>query len=62
MSWKFFYDRIPYEEAYLVDFFGIEYIEYAQNTIIGIPFVKPYDELVSFRSPSALSRFSSATT
>ena len=61
-SWKFFYDRIPYEEAFLCDFFGVAYIEYAQSTVIGIPFIKPYDALVKFRSPAALVRTSSAQT
>ena len=38
-SWKFFAQRIPYEEDLLVEFYGNEYIEYAHKTIIGIPFV-----------------------
>ena len=58
-AWKFFFDRIPYEEAYLIDFFGIAYVEYARGTIIGIPFVKPYEALVGYGEQSALSRTSS---
>ena len=36
----FFQNRIPHEEHYLIKFFGPEYLEYAQKTPIGIPFVK----------------------
>lgn len=59
-TWKFFYDRIPFEEAYLVDFFGVEYVKYAQHAIIGIPFIRPYEALLGFRGPSALTRNSSS--
>ncbi|XP_018476158.1 protein-S-isoprenylcysteine O-methyltransferase B isoform X1 [Raphanus sativus] len=37
--WKFFADRIPYEEHYLKQFFGREYVEYAQRVHSGVPFV-----------------------
>jgi protein-S-isoprenylcysteine O-methyltransferase len=38
-SWRFFADRIPDEERYLLGFFGDEYSSYARATVIGIPFV-----------------------
>lgn len=37
--WKFFSTRIPYEEYFLRQFFGIEYVEYAQQVVSGVPFV-----------------------
>ncbi|XP_004515240.1 protein-S-isoprenylcysteine O-methyltransferase A-like [Cicer arietinum] len=37
--WKFFASRIPYEEYFLRQFFGIEYVEYAQQVVSGVPFV-----------------------
>ncbi|CAN7113896.1 unnamed protein product [Brassica rapa subsp. narinosa] len=37
--WKFFADRIPYEEHYLKQFFGREYVEYAQRVHSGVPFL-----------------------
>lgn len=36
-AWTFFAGRIPYEEGLLVDFYGAEYVQYAQGTVIGIP-------------------------
>jgi len=38
-SFYFFYDRIPYEEDLLVQFFGEEYLLYRQRTWLGIPFL-----------------------
>lgn len=38
-SWSFFADRIPYEEDLLIEFYGNEYLEYAQGTFIAIPFI-----------------------
>merc|ERR1712228_186737 len=35
-SWKFFADRIPNEEEQLIKFFGDDYVQYKQQTIIGI--------------------------
>ncbi|KAJ1641357.1 Isoprenylcysteine carboxyl methyltransferase family-domain-containing protein [Pavlovales sp. CCMP2436] len=37
-SWKFFADRIPYEEELLHEFFP-EYARYTERTIIGIPLI-----------------------
>ncbi|KFK25194.1 protein-s-isoprenylcysteine o-methyltransferase b [Arabis alpina] len=37
--WRFFAERIPYEEHYLMQFFGTEYVEYAQRVPSGVPFV-----------------------
>mmetsp|Transcript_40431 Transcript_40431/g.53219 ORF Transcript_40431/g.53219 Transcript_40431/m.53219 type:complete len:261 (+) Transcript_40431:69-851(+) len=37
-SWKFFKDRIPYEERMLCNFFA-EYPQYMKTTYIGIPFI-----------------------
>ena len=39
-GWKFFSIRIPFEEKTLQKMFPEEYVTYAENTIIGIPFVK----------------------
>lgn len=38
--WNFFAKRIPYEEHFLRQFFGQEYIQYASCVPSGIPFVK----------------------
>ncbi|XP_047317414.1 protein-S-isoprenylcysteine O-methyltransferase B-like isoform X2 [Impatiens glandulifera] len=38
--WNFFAKRIPYEEHFLRQFFGQEYVEYADTVPSGIPFVK----------------------
>ncbi|XP_050227467.1 protein-S-isoprenylcysteine O-methyltransferase B-like [Mercurialis annua] len=38
--WRFFADRIPYEEYLLRQFFGSQYVEYAQQIPSGVPFVK----------------------
>lgn len=37
--WKFFNSRIPYEEYFLRQFFGMQYVEYAQQVVSGVPFV-----------------------
>ncbi|CAI5521975.1 unnamed protein product [Closterium sp. Naga37s-1] len=39
VSWRFFAVRIPYEEFYLHQFFGLEYARYAASVPSGIPFV-----------------------
>ncbi|KAJ8759330.1 hypothetical protein K2173_006850 [Erythroxylum novogranatense] len=38
--WRFFSERIPYEEYFLKQFFGSQYEEYAGQTPSGVPFVK----------------------
>ncbi|XWS54378.1 hypothetical protein CRYUN_Cryun10bG0085300 [Craigia yunnanensis] len=38
--WKFFAERIPYEEYFLKQFFGSDYEEYARRVPSGVPFVK----------------------
>lgn len=38
-SWKFFSDRIQYEEATLVEFFGDQYRAYKAKTPTGIPMI-----------------------
>ena len=38
-SFFFFRSRIPYEEQFLVRFFGEEYRSYRERTYIGIPFL-----------------------
>ncbi|GMJ00539.1 ISOPRENYL CYSTEINE METHYLTRANSFERASE B, ARABIDOPSIS THALIANA ISOPRENYL CYSTEINE METHYLTRANSFERASE B [Hibiscus trionum] len=38
--WKFFAERIPYEEYFLKQFFGSYYEEYARRVPSGVPFVK----------------------
>jgi len=42
VSWKFFLDRIMYEEYTLYKFFGNDYIEYMNKTPIGIPFLQHF--------------------
>ncbi|XP_062104936.1 protein-S-isoprenylcysteine O-methyltransferase B [Humulus lupulus] len=37
--WRFFSDRIVYEEKYLREFFGERYDEYARRVPSGVPFV-----------------------
>jgi protein-S-isoprenylcysteine O-methyltransferase len=39
VSWKFFYDRIKYEEYTLLSFFGQDYDRYRKRTPIWIPFI-----------------------
>ncbi|GJP41588.1 hypothetical protein CLOM_g1244 [Closterium sp. NIES-68] len=39
VSWRFFAVRIPYEEFYLHQFFGLDYARYAASVPSGIPFV-----------------------
>ena len=39
-TWHFFYDRIPHEEALLIQFFGEQYRSYMKDTVIGIPFIE----------------------
>ena len=39
-SWKFFAERIPYEESLLLRMFGTEYQKYAEKTPIWLPFIK----------------------
>ena len=38
-AWKFFSERIPYEEHLLLGMFGSEYAAYARRTPVWIPFV-----------------------
>ncbi|CAH2073543.1 unnamed protein product [Thlaspi arvense] len=38
--WRFFAERIPYEEHYLKQFFGRQYVEYAQRVPSGVPFTE----------------------
>ncbi|KAG9456333.1 hypothetical protein H6P81_000841 [Aristolochia fimbriata] len=40
VTWKFFSRRIPYEEFFLKQFFGVQYIEYARKVPSGLPFIK----------------------
>ena len=39
-AYLFFRDRIAFEEAYLIRFFGREYVVYRDTTWSGIPFVQ----------------------
>ncbi len=39
-SWRFFANRIPEEEATLIEFFGAEYERYRSRTPVGIPLIK----------------------
>ncbi|XP_078171821.1 S-isoprenylcysteine O-methyltransferase [Carex rostrata] len=38
--WRFFSKRIPYEEFFLRQFFGRDYVEYARKVPSGLPFIK----------------------
>lgn len=38
--WKFFRHRITQEEHFLVQFFGVDYVEYRKRVGTGIPYVK----------------------
>lgn len=38
--WRFFAERIPYEEYFLKRFFGMQYEDYARSVSSGIPFIK----------------------
>ncbi|KAF7719520.1 Uncharacterized protein PECH_001513 [Penicillium ucsense] len=38
--WKFFASRIKREEAFLIQFFGVEYTQYRLDTPVGIPFIE----------------------
>lgn len=38
-SWRFFKDRIPYEESLLLQCYGEDYLNYMKKTIIGIPLI-----------------------
>ncbi|ONK69299.1 uncharacterized protein A4U43_C05F21400 [Asparagus officinalis] len=40
VTWRFFSSRIPYEEFFLRQFFGPQYIEYARRVPSGLPFIK----------------------
>ena len=39
VSWKFFNERIHYEEYMLVRFYHGDYLDYAKKSYIGIPFI-----------------------
>merc|ERR1712013_64978 len=40
VTWKFFSERIEFEERFLVEFFGAEYTKYRAVTPVGIPFIQ----------------------
>jgi len=39
-SWRFFKVRIDEEEVYLLNFFGMDYVDYQQKVGTGLPFIK----------------------
>lgn len=41
-SWKFFHDRILIEEITLLNFFGVEYVDYQKRVGTGLPFISGY--------------------
>lgn len=41
-SWKFFHDRILFEEITLLNFFGEDYLEYQKRVGTGLPFISGY--------------------
>lgn len=38
-AWRFFANRIPYEEALLVEFFGTDYVRYRAATPTWLPYI-----------------------
>jgi len=44
ISWRFFQQRIEYEETKMIQFFGSQYIDYQQRVPTGIPFLQTYRE------------------
>ncbi|PKA49466.1 putative protein-S-isoprenylcysteine O-methyltransferase [Apostasia shenzhenica] len=40
VTWRFFSIRIPYEEFFLQQFFGSDYVEYAERVPSGLPFIR----------------------
>ncbi|VDN55274.1 unnamed protein product [Dracunculus medinensis] len=42
IGWKFFDERIYWEERFLIKFFGEQYIEYQKKVPVGIPLIKGY--------------------
>ncbi|XP_008804909.1 probable protein-S-isoprenylcysteine O-methyltransferase [Phoenix dactylifera] len=40
VTWRFFYRRIRFEEFFLRQFFGSQYVEYARRVPSGLPFIK----------------------
>ena len=52
-GWKFFAQRIPFEEKWLIKLFGDEYYDYVQRSYVGIPFIpslpKDSDEVKQMR-------------
>lgn len=40
VTWRFFYKRIRFEEFFLRQFFGSQYVEYARRVPSGLPFIK----------------------
>lgn len=40
VTWRFFENRIPYEEYFLCRFFGQDYVDYANRVPSGMPFIK----------------------
>lgn len=41
-SWRFFNDRIYFEELTLINFFGSQYLSYMTKVATGLPFIKGY--------------------
>lgn len=41
-SWKFFNERVLFEEIMLLNFFGEDYFEYQQKVPTGLPFINGY--------------------
>jgi len=46
VAWRFFDLRIFDEEMFLINFFGIDYIEYQRRVPVGLPFITGYRESV----------------
>ncbi|XP_050428035.1 protein-S-isoprenylcysteine O-methyltransferase [Adelges cooleyi] len=42
-SWKFFKERIYYEEMTLLNFFGENYVSYQKKVGIGLPFIRGFE-------------------
>ena len=41
-SWRFFDDRVRYEERMLVQFFGSKYLNYKQAVPTGLPYINGF--------------------
>lgn len=55
-GWKFFSQRIPYEERSLIRLFGDQYYDYVRRSYIGIPFIPSFPKDEGGQSDSLLQQ------